>query len=149
MDLYSFALAQQLIISVILLLQNCIIHSVRHCLIAFPLITADSRLSRPSHSSLYLRLPGAIKFPRCVNSLWGGFIHSRLMSLNTGREQSGETKLHTVLIRSPESSSPSLTFPCSNLFSIATKIVILSGSSLLCSWDQLYCDTSAYANCVA
>ncbi len=54
MDLYSFALAQELIICLILLLQNCIIHPLWHSLIAFPLITADSHSSRPSHPSMYL-----------------------------------------------------------------------------------------------
>lgn len=53
-DLYSFAPAQQLIVSLILLLQNCIIHPVRHSLAVYPLITADTYSSRPSHPSMYL-----------------------------------------------------------------------------------------------
>lgn len=49
-------------------------YSLRHSLITFPLITADSYLSRPSHPSMYPQLPGAIKFPWCANSLWGFLI---------------------------------------------------------------------------
>lgn len=53
----------------------------------FHLITADSHSSHPSQSAMYLSLPGAINFPRRVNSPRGCRIHFRPLSADATTER--------------------------------------------------------------
>lgn len=52
----------------------------------FHWITADSHSSHPSQSAMYLSLPGAINFPRRVNSPWGRLTHFRPLSADATTE---------------------------------------------------------------
>lgn len=52
----------------------------------FHLITADSHSSHPSQSAMYLSLPGAINFPRRVNSPRGCRTHFTALSADATTE---------------------------------------------------------------